>query len=172
MPVVRHQNGAPKRTTGAKIESQIPLAPEWSPKTDHRYQNGALKPTTGTKTEPPKNGPPPKWTPKMESPKWNPKTDDQRVLGLDFGAGGPFWGSIVVPVVRFWCSVLVPVVRFGARFWFRVGFGARFWFRWSVLGLHFGAGGPFWGSILVPVARFGAPLWHRWSGFGVPFWGR
>ena len=30
------------------------------------------------------------------------------VLGLDFGASGPFWGSI-----------LVPVVRFGAPFWCR-----------------------------------------------------
>ena len=130
------------------------------------------------------------------------------VLGLHFGAGGPFWGSIVVRVVRFWSSILVPVVRFGARFWSvfwgsilvpvvrfwgsvlvpLVGFGAPSWYRWSVLGLHFGAGGPFlglhfgaggpfWGSvlvrfggsILVPVVRSGARFWCRWSILGLDF---
>ena len=115
------------------------------------------------------------------------------VLGLGFGSGGPFWGSI-----------LVPVVRFGASFWCRWSvFGPRFWCRWSVLGLHFGAGGPFlglrwlrfggvgpflglhcgagglflrlhcgtgslfWGFVLVPVVRFEAPFWClvvRYSG--------
>ena len=105
------------------------------------------------------------------------------VLGLQFGAGGPFWGSILVPVVRFRAPFWVPVVRSGARFVLGpvVLFGARFWCRWSVLGLHcgaggpflglgFGTGGPFWGSILVPVVRFGASVWWCWSVFGAPFW--
>ena len=115
-------------------------------------------------------------------------------LGLGFGSGGPFWGFISVPVVRFGASVrcrwsvfgarFCSVVRFGASVWCRWSvFGARFWFRWSVLGLHFGSGGPFWGfgsvpvvrfwgfgagdpfwgSVLFLVVRFGAPFWCRWS---------
>ena len=109
-------------------------------------------------------------------------------MGLHFGAGGPFWGSVLVPMVRFgisfWCRWSVLGLRFGAggSFWGSVlvpvvRFGARFWCRWSVLGLDFGAGDPFWGSILVPVVRFGAPFWCRWSvlglhfGAGGSFWG-
>ena len=92
--------------------------------------------------------------------------------------GAPFWcrcSVLGLRFVRFWGSVLVPVVRFGARFWFRWSvFGARF--RWSVLGLHFGAGAPFWGFGSV-WSVFGARFWCRWSvlglgfGSGGPFWG-
>ena len=38
-------------------------------------------------------------------------------------------------------------------------FGSLLWAPWwSVLGLHFGAGGPFWGSVLVPVVRLGVSV--------------
>ena len=102
-------------------------------------------------------------------------------MGLDFVAGGPFWGSIVVPVVCFWGSIVVRVVRFGAPFWCRwfvlrprfgwcsvilgrcvlgIHFGDRFWCRWSVLGLHF-PGPRFWTS-----SGFGGLRFWTSSGFG------
>ena len=82
------------------------------------------------------------------------------VLGLGFGGGGPFWGS-----------VLVPVVRFEAPFWCRgSGLGLQFGASGPFcpfLGLVFGAAGPFWGSIVVV---FGAPFWFQWSVLGPLWW--
>ena len=107
-------------------------------------------------------------------------------MGLGFGSGDPFWGSILVPVVRFGASVWCRWSVFGARFWFRwFVLGFRFGAGGPFLGLGFGSGGPFWGFILVPVVRFGASVrrlgvlvpvirfgarfWFWWSVLGLHF---
>ena len=79
-------------------------------------------------------------------------------MGLGFGSGGPFWGSILVPVVRFEAPFWCLVVRYS---------GARFWCVRCVLGIDFGAGGPFWGSIFRGLV-FGPPLASGGFGFGPP----
>ena len=74
-----------------------------------------------------------------------------------------FWNPFVFRGHVFTCPLSSAGVSLDCLYFvFHHGFvfGSLLWAPWwSVLGLHFGAGGPFWGSVLVPVVRLGVSVW-------------
>ena len=94
---------------------------------------------------------------------WNPFVLCGHVFGIPVSSTGLFLDSFVFRGHVFTCPLSSAGVSFDCLYFvFHHGFvfGSLLWAPWwSVLGLHFGAGGPFWGSVLVPAVRLGASVW-------------
>ena len=84
------------------------------------------------------------------------------VFGIPVSSVGLFLDSFVFRGHVFTCPLSSAGVSLDCLYFvFHHGFvfGSLLWAPWwSVLGLHFGAGGPFWGSVLVPVVRLGVSV--------------
>ena len=84
------------------------------------------------------------------------------VFGIPVSSAGLFLDSFDFRGHVFTCPLSSAGVSLDCLYFvFHHGFvfGSLLWAPWwSVLGLHFGAGGPFWGSVLVPVVRLGVSV--------------
>ena len=93
---------------------------------------------------------------------WNPFVLCRHVFGIPVSSAGLFLDSFVFRGHVFTCPLSSAGVSLDCLYFvFHHGFvfGSLLWAPWwSVLGLHFGAGGPFWGSVLVPVVRLGVSV--------------
>ena len=93
---------------------------------------------------------------------WNPFVLCGHVFGIPVSSAGLFLDSFVFRGHAFTCPLSSAGVSLDCLYFvFHHGFvfGSLLWAPWwSVLGLHFGAGGPFWGSVLVPVVRLGVSV--------------
>ena len=105
------------------------------------------------------------WTPLVfpQTCFWNPFVLCGHVFGIPVSSAGLFLDSFVFRGHVFTCPLSSVGVSLDCLYFvFHHGFvfGSLLWAPWwSVLGLHFGAGGPFWGSVLVPVVRLGVSVW-------------